>query len=423
MAKIIFVNRFFYPDQSATSQLLTDLASSLAADGHEVHVIASRNRITAERGQQDRDDAIRLVTIHRVGRNVVQSARLLSRLMNFLQFHVSGAFVLRRQATGNSIVVTLTDPPLLSVWAYGLLFGRSVHLVNWLQDIYPEIAIRLEVRIVRGFVGGFLMRLRDQSLRKASANVVLGEQMARYIEARGVANSSIRVIPNWVDDDAIHPVAPEANPLRRDWGLIGKFVIAYSGNLGRVHEFDTVVAAAQRLGHRQDMRFLFIGGGFQYSALMDSLRQRGLEDLAVFKPYRDQSELANSLSIADAHWLSLRPEFEALIVPSKFYGIAAAGRPVIAIADPNGEIARLVGAYDCGSVVAPGDGPALAKLLELMMANRSLGADWGRNARTMIDTHFSRKHAVAKWRDLIHSLVAGPPEKEEIERANRPENG
>jgi glycosyltransferase involved in cell wall biosynthesis len=421
MAKIIFVNRFFYPDQSATSQLLTDLASSLAADGHEIHVIASRNRITGQSGQQDRDDAIPLVTIHRVGRNVAQSARLLSRLIAFLQFYTQGAFQLRRNATGNSIIVNLTDPPLLSVWAYWLLLGRSVHLVNWLQDIYPEIAIRLELRIVRGFVGDFLTRLRDQSLRKASANVVLGNQMARYIEARGIANSSIRVIPNWVDDDAIRPVAPEANPLRRDWGLTEKFVIAYSGNLGRVHEFDTVVAAAQRLRHRQDLRFLFIGGGFQYSALMAAFRQRGLEDLAMFRPYQDQSELANSLTVADAHWLSLRPAFEALIVPSKFYGIIAAGRPVIAIVDPNGEIARLVGAFNCGSVVAPGDGAALAKLLELMMTNRSLGAQWGRNARTIIDTHFSRKHAIAKWRDLIRSLVADP--SEEIERAYRPEKG
>jgi colanic acid biosynthesis glycosyl transferase WcaI len=224
-----------------------------------------------------------------------------------------------------------------------------------------------------------------------------------------------------VDDDAIRPVAPEVNPLRRVWGLTEKFVIAYSGNLGRVHEFDTMVAAAQRLRHRQDLQFLFIGGGFQYSALMDALRQRGLEDLVVFKPYRDQSELANSLSVADAHWLSLRPEFEGLIVPSKFYGIAAVGRPVISIADPNGEIARLVDAFGCGSIIMPGDSPALVQLLESMMANRALGAEWGRNARTMIEAHFSRRLAIGKWRDLIQSLAPSPSVIGEIEKPFRPE--
>ena len=128
-------------------------------------------------------------------------------------------------------------------------------------------------------------------------------------------------------------------------------------------------------------------------------------------PYQDQSELANSLSVADAHWVSLRPEFEGLIVPSKFYGIAAAGRATVAIAEADGEIARLVARYKCGAVVKPGDADGLADLLESMMANRALGDEWGRNARAMIETHFSRKLAIDRWRDLIASLVAEFPRK------------
>ena len=404
MAKIIFVNRFFYPDQSATSQILTDLAFSLAGELHEVHVIASRNIIAGKADQLPRNEKLRNVAIHRVGRRALQTPGLVLRLLNFFSFYWWAALQLRKHATDHCIVVVKTDPPLLSVWAWWLLRNRRVHVVNWLQDVYPEVAIRFDVRFVRGRVGDFLMRLRDRSLRGAAANVVVGSRMADYIESRGVARAPIHVIPNWVDDEAIRPVESDANPLRKEWGLVDKFVIGYSGNLGRVHEFDTVLAAAERFKGRRDLCFLFIGGGFQYAGLKQALRRRRLDDLAIFKPYQDQSELVNSLGAPDAHWVSLRPEFEGLIVPSKFYGIAAAGRAAISITDADGEIARLVDRYKCGAVINPGDGDGLANLLELMIANRALGAEWGRNARAMIETHFSRTQAIDRWRELIQSL-------------------
>lgn len=398
MAKIIFINRFFYPDQSATSLMLTDLAFSLAEEGHEVHVIASRASIAGVDRPTDLEDAAQGVAIHRVG-GPARSAGLISRLICFLSFYWSAAFLVRRHAADDGVVVAMTDPPLLSVWASWLLRGRSVRLINWLQDIYPEIAIRLNVRMVRGPVGALLTWLRDRSLRRADVNVVLGAGMARAVGSRGAP--SVRVIPNWADDRSIRPVTPGANPLRLALGFGDAFVFGYSGNLGRAHEFDTVLAAAEHFRGRTDLRLLFIGGGYRVAALKDAFRARGLENLAVRVPYRDRSELSNALSVADAHWLSLRPECEGLIVPSKFYGIAAAGRPVIAITDRRGEIAALVEAFQCGAVIEPGDGPALARLLEAMIADRDLCARWGRNARAMIESHFSRAHAMAKWRDVL----------------------
>jgi glycosyltransferase involved in cell wall biosynthesis len=318
---------------------------------------------------------------------------------------------LREHATDDCIVVVKTDPPLLSVWAWALLRNRRVRIVNWLQDVYPEVAIRSEVQFVSGRIGQVLTRLRDRSLRRAAANVVLGSRMADYLASRDVSRASMRVIANWVDDEVIRPVERGANPLRSEWGLADKFVIGYSGNLGRVHEFDTVLGAAERLKGRRDLCFLFIGGGYHYARLKEELRRRGLENLALFKPYQDQSELANSLSAADAHWVSLRPEFEGLIVPSKFYGIAAAGRATVAIVEADGEIARLVATHKCGAIVRPGDPQGLADLLESMMADLALSDEWGRNARAMIETHFSRKLAIDRWRDLIASLDAESPTK------------
>jgi colanic acid biosynthesis glycosyl transferase WcaI len=409
MAKIIFVNRFFYPDQSATSQLLSDLAFFLAEESHEIHVIASCSMVAGTVTQLRGDEIIKKVRVHRVGRSGVQSPGLISRSLNFVSFYWSAAFQLIKHASDDCIVVLETDPPLLSVWAWWLLRARRARIINWLQDVYPEVAIRFGVRVTRGWVGHLLIWLRDRSLRNATVNVVLGSRMAAYIESRGVPPASICVIPNWVDDGAIHPVESGVNPLRDRWGLGNKFVVGYSGNLGRVHEVETVLAAAERLRDRQDLRFLFIGGGFLYAGLKKALRCRGLDKLAIFMPYQDKTDLSNTLSVPDVHWVSLRPEFEGLIVPSKFYGIAAAGRGTIAITAADGEIAQLVATHKCGAIITPGDGDALADLLQMMIVDRALGAEWGRNARSMLSAQFSRTQALDRWSQLIRSLQQKSP--------------
>ena len=146
--------------------------------------------------------------------------------------------------------------------------------------------------------------------------------MARKVEALGTPAERIHVIPNWSNDKDIRPIAPIDNPLRQAWGLEGKFVLGYSGNLGRAHEFDTVLAAAERL--RSDTRFVFlmIGGGKRFDELAKIVKQRGLDSSFRFIPYQERKMLAYSLGVPDAHWLSLNPKLEGLIVPSKFYGIA-----------------------------------------------------------------------------------------------------
>jgi colanic acid biosynthesis glycosyl transferase WcaI len=147
------------------------------------------------------------------------------------------------------------------------------------------------------------------------------------------------MIPNWSDDDAISPVAPRDNPLRQQWQLENKFVVGYSGNLGRAHDCDTILAAAERLHAMTNIVFVCIGSGHLMKELAEQVRQRGLRNF-LFLPYQDETMLKFSLGVADVHWLSLKPAVEGLIVPSKFYAIAAAGRPIIAICSKDGEIAR-----------------------------------------------------------------------------------
>jgi colanic acid biosynthesis glycosyl transferase WcaI len=405
MRRLIFLNRFFTPDHSATSQLLADVTSDLAAAGYEVHVVASQQLYDDPKVRLPAHSFIKGVEVHRLATTRFGRSRLTGRAIDYLSFYLSAWRMLRQLMQRHDIVVAMTDPPLLSLIAMGLVQRRGARLVNWLQDLYPEVATALNVPLLHGSLLRRITALRDRSLKVAAANVVVGRLMADQVAARGVARDRIHVIANWSDDASIVPVAPGDNLLRRQWGLKGKFVVGYSGNLGRAHEFDTVAAAAEQLQSNPDIVFLCIGGGHQMGQLEQRVRERGLSNFQL-RDYQDQSVLQLSLAVADVHWVSLRPELEGLIVPSKVYGIAAAGRPILAICASDGEIATLVERHQCGFVVAPGAVKSLVEVIFRLSKDPQLCKRLGRRARAMLDANFTRHQALQRWRSLLQDLDA-----------------
>src|SRR5215470_13534213 len=404
MPRLIFVNRFFAPDHSATSQILSDLAFDLANAGREVHVVTSTQLYDNAKAALPVSEIINGVHVHRVPSTGFGRNRLLGRSVDYASFYRSMWQCLVALARPGDIIVAKTDPPLTSIIAMTAARRNGARLVNWLQDIYPETAVELGVPFMRGPVAASLMALRNRSLRQAEATVVVGDLMARKVESLGAPSARVHVIPNWCNDEVIRPVAQSENPLRQGWGLAGQFVLGYSGNLGRAHEFQTVLAAAERLRNEPHFIFLMIGGGKRFEELAQAVKRQGLANSFRFIPYQEQEMLSYSLTVADAHWLSLNPKLEGLIVPSKFYGIAAAGKPIIVIGDKYGEIARLVQQHHCGMVIAPGDAEALADALRLLSNAPEAVSEMGSRARTMLDAHFTRQKALARWSGLLDKL-------------------
>jgi colanic acid biosynthesis glycosyl transferase WcaI len=401
--RLVFVNRFFYPDSSATSQILSDLAFAMAERGFDIHVVASRRRRVDELALPAKE-IVRGVSVHLTVIPDLAQLGLVGRAIEYAAFYPSAAVALLRHVRRGDIVVAKTDPPMIAVVADLVSRLRGAKLVNWIQDLYPEVAIRLGVPLVRGRIGVLLEKIRDAILKNAAANVAIGERMAEFIVARGVAGHKIRVIPNWTDDEAIAPVPATQNPLRLCLGLENAFIVGYSGNLGRVHEFETVLGAADLLRCETHLVFLVIGRGVYIDALRERVHAQGLDDSFRFLPVQSRSSLKYSLSLPDVHWLSLRPDLEGLIVPSKFYGIAAAGRPVISITAKDGEIARLVKNAYCGVVIEPGVSSELASCIMLLRNDRAICEVMGKNARALIDERFSTKQALATWSELLENL-------------------
>ncbi len=401
MARIIFLNRFFYPDHSATSQMLSDLAFELAANGHDVHVVASRQRYDNAAAELPEQESIRGLRVTRVPTTHFGRASLLGRGFDYISCYRAMARAVARLAGPGDLLVAMTDPPLLSVVAARAAKRSGARLINWLQDLYPEAASVLEVPFMRGPAQALLTALRDRSLRAAAINVAVSEAMAQRILARGMAPDRIRTIANWTDDESIVPLPATANPLRRAWGLDGKFVVGYSGNFGRAHDFDAMLAAAERLRGHPRIAFVFIGDGQQRCYLADNIRGRGLSGSVFLFPYQERSTLAASLSVADVHWLSLRPALEGIIFPSKLYGIAAAGRPIVALTATDGEIADMLHRHRCGFAVEPHDVTRLTGILTTLADDADYCDALGRRARAMLDAAFTRRRAFELWRAAI----------------------
>ena len=214
------------------------------------------------------------------------------------------------------ICVAGTDPPLLSVTAALPCALTGAALVNWVSDLFPEVATGLGVIKRRSFTAILCRALRNMSFRQARLNVVPMAAMPTVLEDIGIPRSRIAVVSSWSDGDAIHPIMESDCALRREWGLEGKFVLGYSGNLGRAHDFTTVVDVAARLRDCDDIAFLFVGGGNRRDWVEQEALRRGLRNI-VMKPLQPRARLAEALSVPDVHLVSLLPAMEPYVVPSK----------------------------------------------------------------------------------------------------------
>ncbi len=363
-ARLVFANRYYWPDEPATAQLLTDLAEGLAARGWGVTVIASRSRAAPLPARETRAG----VDIIRVAATRWGARSILGKAFDYFTFSSALRRALRDELPGAACLVAMTDPPTLAPLAAAATRRTGSRLVHWVQDIHPEISLALAGGRLPPFLARPWVRRRDAAWRRAEACVTVSSDMAALVAAHGVGSERIRVVPNWAPGGALTPVPSEQNGLRRQWGLADRFVVAYSGNLGRVHALEPVLGAAARLRDEGDVVFLLVGDGPQRPALEQLAKKQHLSNVR-FLPPQPRARLAESLSAADLHLVTLRPGCEGFVFPSKIYGIAAVGRAAIFVGPPACSLARTIEAHGWGVAVPPGDPAALAATVRALRAD------------------------------------------------------
>ncbi|MDI1253492.1 glycosyltransferase family 4 protein [Thermomonas sp.] len=399
--RIFCFNRYVYPDHSATSQLLTDLAEHLSGAGYEVVLVGSSQCYDAADAALPAHEHVRGFEVMRVGGTRFGRNSLLGRSLDYMSYLLAAARLLRRHVVEGDVVVLMTDPPLLGTLLGPLARRRGARVVNWLQDMFPEIAEVLLGAPMR-WAGPPLRSLRNRGLRMADRNVVISRAMATRVAAAGVANERIGLIENWTDEQGVLPVEPRHNPLRREWGMQDKFVIGYSGNLGRAHDWQTMLEVADTLRAREDIHFVLIGGGKGAHAFANAAGLRGLSNISV-QSYQSRENLSNSLSVPDLHWFSLHPALEGCILPSKLYGIQAAGRPALFIGAMDGELARFLRDTGTGFAVAPGSASEVCASIERLIGDPALAATMGMRARQYLEANGTRSAALMRWQAVLAS--------------------
>lgn len=407
--KICFFNRSYWPDQAATGQLLTELAQDLVnRHGCEVTVVAGRALHAAE----GRAAALRPVqtesrhgvTILRANGTRFRPSHFAGRAANYLTYFTSAALA-GFQVGRADIVVSLTDPPILGLAARWTARRVGARFVFLCEDIFPEVAALLE-DFRNEAVNRTLDRVNRYLLGDADAIVALGDRMRRrLVEEKGADPARVTVIHNWADCEAITP-GPKDNAFTRAHGLGDRFVLMHSGNIGLSQNLDVLIEAAARLTSKERLVIAVVGDGAKRDALAARAASRGLHSIRFF-PYQPKAWLHESFAAADAFLVSLKRGIEGYIVPSKLYGILAAGRPYIAAVDPSCEVATIARDYRCGLPAAPGDADALASAIAAMYDDPDATRDMGLRAREAA-LQFDRRAAVAAYHALFVRLASLP---------------
>lgn len=402
-ARLIVLNRYFHPDISATSQLASDLVAALSLQGWAVTVITSAQRYDDARANLPAHEDWQGVHIERVARTRFGRARIVGRLLDYLAYYVAATRALSRHAGPGDIILAMTDPPLIGVPAAWVCRRRGARLVQWLQDVLPEVAVGMGA-LRAGLLSRRLQQWRNRSLRASARVVTIAERMAARLAQE--CGRGIDVIPNWALAEEPAPAAA-VDALRHEWQLGGTRVIGYSGNMGRAHQLDELITAADRLRDLPGWTLLFIGGGAQRESLQSRAAALRL-DTVRFRPYQPREQLATSLCLADVHVVSLAAPLEGLLLPSKFVAALALGRPVLWIGAADSEIGGLVHDWQCGLCVAPGDVDALCAALRTLLDDTPAGAarlqQMGERARALWSAKFRRESAIAAWSRLLREV-------------------
>ncbi len=301
-------------------------------------------------------------------------------------------------------VIAETDPPLLASIAYIYSRLHKSRFIYYSQDIWPHAGL-VNRKMTNPFLAKSLKAMNGFLYRKADRTIVPGRDMKQKLkEEFSLSSDKIAVVENWADPDQIYPVKPEDNFFLGRHSLESRFVVMYSGNIGLSQDLEKTIDTADRLKDIKDILFVFIGDGALKKKLMNMAATLGLRNVK-FLSYQEKKDLKFSLNAADIHLIPLKEGMRGIIVPSKVYGILAAGKPFIAAVDEDSEIDKIVKESRCGLVVEPSSSEALEKAMLWAYNNQEKIQEMGKKGRQVLENQYTRKMCTQKFRSAVENVL------------------
>jgi colanic acid biosynthesis glycosyl transferase WcaI len=407
----------FAPDVAPTGEVMTSLALELVELGHELHIVTALpwyQDHAIEPGwdgqlvRHERTDWGRITRVHPFP---TDKSNIPARALAFAGFTALAAVEAAIAKQRPDLVLSMSPPLTLGLAGWAVASSRRVPFVFNIQDVFPDVAIELGL-LTGAKVIAASKWLERTSYRRSDAVTVLSDELADNVRAKitkglhGAAAdeqaAKVRVIPNFVDTAWITPSDRE-NAYRTEYGLTGKRVVMYAGNVGLSQSLDLVIDAAIALASEPDVVFVINGGGAAKPDLL--VRAAGLDNVR-FIDMQPKPRLPEVLAAGDVHVVPLKRGLAWSSVPSKLYSILAAGRPIVASVDPGTEVARTIERADAGVSVPPDDPEAFTKALRAMLDQPAESAARGLAGRAFVEGWASPAAVAAAYDRLFHELVS-----------------
>ena len=399
--RILLLNLYFPPDTSATAKMALSVAEPLALR-HEVTVLCGRPSYdpTERRAWRPwQTEQLRRLRVIRVGSTDFPRFQMPRRILNYLTYVALS--IPRALFVPCDVVLAMTDPPFQGiVGAFVALLKHKPYIYN-IRDLYPDMAVGGAL-VPPGALARLWERLHRWALRRAACVIVLGEDMRVRIIAKGVEAARVLVVRDGAEMQAANaPVAAlDAEVVRAIRGN-AKFVLVHAGNLGFYGAWETLVAGAKKLA-ADGVRLVFVGDGAQRQQVEASAA--GASNI-VFLPFFPASKIPSVLAAADAHVITIKRGLEGVVVPSKLYGILAAGKAIVALAPAETDVASL-GAKQGFAVACDPDRPD-----EMVAAVRRLVADElprkvMEDAARAAAPSYDRRHETEKFERIVAKIVS-----------------
>jgi len=405
--EIVFVEQFYYPEGWGGAQIPLDITTGLAGTGRAITVLCGKDQYVPVQGRLPPDPRAAGVKIRYVPRCWLCRGNRKGAAAQ-LWFCLAAALMLftRRRP---SMLMVQTNPPLVVV-AMSLvasLFRRPLVIIA--QDLYPEVMIAHGMLAKRSLLGRILASVFSLAYGRATRVVSLGPKMTERLLDKRVPIGRICEISNWATGD-LGVVRGAANSLTEQWGLTGKFVLLYSGNMGVAHDWDTVLRAIAAVRHAlSNLRLVVVGQGGRIGQAEQLTKELGLTDLVQFKPLVSAELMPQTLGIADLALVTLLPGFEGLVVPSKLLGHMARGVASLYIGPSDSDAAQLIAKSQAGIGVCNGEVARLGSLLVDLANDPTPLREMGNSAARYYETHLSREIGLSRYGELVDGVLRPAP--------------
>lgn len=398
------VSELYYPETTSTGYFLTGIAEALARRWR-VNVLCSQPTYSQRGVVAPRREVRNGTTIIRCFSTRFSKDHLPGRLLNLLTASLSmglnAAFRMRR----GDVALVVTNPPLLPFVVVLAARLRGARVVLLIHDVYPEVFVATGFAAAGAWPVRLIARLTRWLYRQVDQIVVLGRDMMALVERKleGAAQEIV-IIPNWGDVARVRPHSRDGNPVLERLGLERRFVVQFLGNIGRTHGVEVLVEAARLLAGDDGVHFLFVGWGGRKAWLEQTVAREGLRNVTVL-PGCSDDELPDYLNASDIAIIPFLPGMSGVSVPSRLYNVLAAGKPVLAVADEDSELARVVREEQVGWVIAPGDPQALAAAIRAAREDRDAVSAMGLRARASAVAHYSIDQVSAQYEVLMARML------------------